>query len=98
ALGLINEAGVESVRAQAQAAMTAAVAELIEDDPETEGKRRIKPDLWPDPGFVDVGIRGDASELESLTVGEPLTYDGAWRDTKFVDAVAEVMDRRMAAD
>lgn len=98
ALGLIDEAGVESVRAQAQAAMTAAVAELIEDDPETEGKRRIKPDLWPDPGFVDVGIRGDASELESLTVGEPLTYDGAWRDTKFVDAVAEVMDRRMAAD
>ena len=97
-LGLIDEAGVESVRAQAQAAMTAAVAELIEDDPETEGKRRIKPDLWPDPGFVDVGIRGDASELESLTVGEPLTYDGAWRDTKFVDAVAEVMDRRMAAD
>ncbi|HET6300183.1 alpha-ketoacid dehydrogenase subunit alpha/beta [Microbacterium sp.] len=97
-LGLIDEAGVESVRAQAQAAMTAAVAELIEDDPETEGKRRIKPDLWPDPGFVDVGIRGDASELESLTVGEPLTYDGAWRDTKFVDAVAEVMDRRMAVD
>ena len=97
-LGFIDEAGVESVRAQAQAAMTAAVAELIEDDPETEGKRRIKPDLWPDPGFVDVGIRGDASELESLTVGEPLTYDGAWRDTKFVDAVAEVMDRRMAAD
>ncbi|NYE19558.1 alpha-ketoacid dehydrogenase subunit alpha/beta [Microbacterium immunditiarum] len=98
ALGLIDEAGVESVRAQAQAAMTAAVAELIEDDPDAEGKRRIKPELWPDPGFVDVGIRGDASELESLTVGEPLTYDGGWRDAKFVDAVAEVMDRRMAAD
>jgi 2-oxoisovalerate dehydrogenase E1 component len=98
ALGLIDEAGVESVRAQAQAAMTAAVGELIEDDPETEGKRRIKPDLWPDPGFVDVGIRGDASELESLTAAEPLTYDGAWRDTKFVEAVAEVMDRRMEAD
>lgn len=98
ARGLIDDEGVASVRAQAQAAMTAAVAELIEDDPDAEGKRRIKPELWPDPGFVDVGIRGDASELESLTVGEPLTYDGGWRDTKFVDAVAEVMDRRMEAD
>lgn len=98
ALGLLDEDRVQSVRDQAQAAMAAAVGELIEDDPDAEGKRRIKPELWPDPGYVDVGIRGDASELATLTAAEPLVHDGGWRDTKFVDAVAEVMDRRMQLD
>ena len=28
------------------------------------GQRRIRADKWPDPGFVDVGIRGDLGELE----------------------------------
>src|SRR5690606_12610899 len=86
------------LRSRAQAAMTAAVAELTEDDPEDAGKRRIRPELWPDPSFVDVGIRGDASELAPLEVGEPLGHTGGWRDTKFVDAVAGVMDRRMSQD
>ena len=39
-------------------------AELVEADPDQAGKRRIRPDLWPDPGFVNVGVRGDASELD----------------------------------
>ncbi len=97
-LGLIDAAGVESVRAQAQAAMTIAVATLVETDPDDPTKRRIRPELWPDPGFVDVGIRSDAHELDALPVFEPLTHTGAWRDIKFVDAVAETMDRRMDAD
>jgi 2-oxoisovalerate dehydrogenase E1 component len=97
-LGLIDEAGVASVRQQAQAAMTAAVAELLEADPDSHGKRRIRPELWPDPGFVNVGVRGDASELEALTVADPLDHRGGWRDVKFVDAVAGVMDRRMEQD
>lgn len=98
ALGLIDEAGVAELRRQAQQAMTDAVAQLLEADPETEGKRRIRPELWPDPGFVNVGVRGDASELESLEVLEPTNYEGPWRKTKFVEAVAGVMDRRMATD
>jgi 2-oxoisovalerate dehydrogenase E1 component len=97
-LGQIDEAGVASARSQAQAAMTTAVAELLEADPENAGKRRIRPELWPDPGFVNVGVRGDASELEALTVFEPNGYEGAWTDIKFVDAVAAVMDRRMSQD
>jgi 2-oxoisovalerate dehydrogenase E1 component len=97
-LGLIDEAGVAAVRSQAQAAMTAAVAELLEPDPDAAGKRRIRPDLWPDPGFVNVGVRGDGSELDGMPVLDPLDYEGAWRDTKFVDAVAGVMDRRMDQD
>ncbi|MGX5682665.1 alpha-ketoacid dehydrogenase subunit alpha/beta [Schumannella luteola] len=98
ALGLTTEEQVADLRARAQAAMTAAAGELLESDPEAEGKRRIRPALWPDPGFVNVGVRGDASELEPLTVADPVEYTGAWRDTKFVEAVSGVMDRRMAED
>jgi 2-oxoisovalerate dehydrogenase E1 component len=97
-LGLIDAAGVASVREQAQAAMAKAVDELLEADPDNAGTRRIRPELWPDPGFVDVGVRGDASELEALTVADPLEHTGGWVDTKFVDAVAAVMDRRMEQD
>lgn len=98
ALGHITEAQVASVREQAKQAMAAAVDALLEDDPENEGKRRIRPELWPDPAVVDTGIRGDASELESLPVAEPLELGGEWRDVKFVDAVAQTMERRMDLD
>jgi 2-oxoisovalerate dehydrogenase E1 component len=92
---LIDAAGVAALRARVQQAMTEAVAALVEADPERPGKRRIRPELWPEPSFVDVGIRGDASELASLP--EPPAAAES-RAVKFVDAVAEVMDRRMEAD
>ncbi|CAJ1579860.1 alpha-ketoacid dehydrogenase subunit alpha/beta [[Mycobacterium] wendilense] len=97
-LGLIDEAGVTDLRRRAQEAMTAAASALLEVDPESAGKRRIRPELWPDPSFVDVGVRGDASELQSLPVLDPTEHEGDWRKLKFVDAVAGVMDRRMATD
>ena len=69
--------------------MTAAVGELLEADPDDAGKRRIRPELWPDPGFVDVGVRGDAQRARRRsTVADPLDHAGGWRDIKFVDAVA----------
>ena len=98
ALGLLDEAGVRELRARAQAAMAAAADQLLEADPEAPGKRRIRPDLWPDPGFVNVGVRSDGTELQQLTVADPLDHTGGWRDTKFVDAVAGIMDRRMEED
>jgi 2-oxoisovalerate dehydrogenase E1 component len=97
-LKLVTAETVESVRAQAQAAMSAAVGALLEADPESPGKRRIRPELWPDRGFVDVGIRGDGAELTALSAADPLEHAGSWRDLKFVDAVAAVMDRRMETD
>ena len=96
--GLIDHAGVESLRKQAQAAMSTAVEQLLEADPDAPGKRRIRLQLWPDPGFVNVGVRGDASELEPLPVLEPRDHRGSWRNLKFVEAVAGVMDRRMSFD
>jgi len=97
-LGLIDQAGVDSVRAQAQAAMALAVGELTEADPDAAGKRRIRAELWPDPSFVDVGLRGDLSELAGARTLDPLDYSGALEQSKFVDAVAAVMGRRMDED
>ncbi len=97
-LGLIDQAAVDSVRAQAVAAMDAATAELLEADPEKPGRRRIRPELWPDTAFVNVGVRGDGSELSGLRVLDPSRSDAAREETKFVDAVAAVMERRMGED
>lgn len=98
ALDRLTREQVDAVRAQATAAMDAATAELLEDDPEKQGRRRIRPELWPDPEFVDVGVRGDGSELDSLRAHEPMTDDREREDVKFVDAVASVMERRMGED
>lgn len=94
-LGLLDDATSLAVRETVQKVMTEVAGELVEADPDNPGKRRIRPALWPDPGFVDVGIRGDGSELAGLP-GMP--EGDAWTDTKFVDAVAAVMDRRMEQD
>ena len=97
-LGQIDEARVAAVREQAQSAMRDAVGQLLEADPESAGKRRIRPELWPDIDFVNVGVRGDASELEGLRTLDPSTSTGETEKKKFVDAVAGVMDRRMTED
>ena len=100
-LGLIDEAGVAAVRAQAAEAMKAAAAALVEPDPAPDAKagaRRIRPELWPDPAFVNVGVRGDLSELAGTRTAERGTYPGEVRRGKFIEAVAAVMDRRMGAD
>ncbi|HZZ52868.1 MAG TPA: thiamine pyrophosphate-dependent enzyme, partial [Trebonia sp.] len=98
-LGLIDSGGVAAVRSQAVEAMKAAAAALTEQDP--DGKpavRRIRPSLWPDPAFVDVGIRGDLSEIASARAVEQPDFRGELKRGKFIDAVARVMDRRMSAD
>jgi len=97
-LGQVTAEEVESVRAQAQQAMRDAVEELLESDPENAGKRRIRPELWPEPAFVDVGLRGDASELAGARTLDPATDAADMVPSKFVDAVAAVMGRRMEED
>jgi 2-oxoisovalerate dehydrogenase E1 component len=100
-LGLIDEAGVAAVRAQAVEAMKVAAAALVEPDPAPgakAGARRIRPELWPDPAFVDVGIRGDLSELAGARTTERASFAGQVRRGKFIEAVSAVMDRRMGTD
>lgn len=95
ARGLLDERGVEQLRIRSQQAMTDAIDQLLESDPGNPGKRRIRPELWPDTSFVNVGIRGDASELDDLP---RLEAQRERRPLKFIDAVAQVMDRRMERD
>ena len=97
-LGLLDDAEAQAVREQAVAAVATSVAAVVEPDPERPGRRRIRPELWPDPAVVDTGIRGDASELAALSAAEPTQWTGPWREVKFVDAVAQTMDRRMETD
>jgi 2-oxoisovalerate dehydrogenase E1 component len=100
-LGLIDSAGVDRVRAQAVEAMQVAAGALVEPDPAPDAKiggRRIRPELWPDPAFVNVGLRGDLSEIADARTAERAEFTGAVRSGKLIDAVARVMDRRMATD
>jgi len=99
-LGLLSPEDVASVREQATAAMRQVAAQLVEPDPSAgkPGKRRIRPELWPDPAFADVGIRGDLSEIAGAPTAERPSFTGPLRRGKLIDAVAAVMDRRMGAD
>ncbi|MFG1847450.1 alpha-ketoacid dehydrogenase subunit alpha/beta [Micromonospora carbonacea] len=89
-----------------QRAAVARAKQLLADtgdlllEPAPGGKpqeRRIRPAEWPDPAFVDVGVRGDLSEFTTARTVDRDSY-GATAPVKFIDAVAGVMDRRMAAD
>jgi 2-oxoisovalerate dehydrogenase E1 component len=94
--GLLTAEGRAAAEAVARAAMDAAGATLLEPLPEGKpGERRIRPGEWPDPAFVNVGVRGDLSEFDDVRMADDTI---AVRETKFIDAVAEVMRRRMETD
>jgi 2-oxoisovalerate dehydrogenase E1 component len=99
-LGLISPEGITAVREQATGAMRLAAGQLLEPDPSAgqPGRRRVRPELWPDPAFADVGVRGDLSELAGARTAERPSFTGRLRRGKLIEAVCAVMDRRMAAD
>ena len=99
ALGLVDDDLVTSVRDQAVAAMKKFSEQLLEPDPEgKEGSRRIRPELWPPAEFVDYGVRSDASELQGARTEELENFTGELKDTRFVDAIANGIDRAMERD
>ncbi|EYR64107.1 MFS transporter [Actinotalea ferrariae CF5-4] len=99
ARGLVDTDAVAKVRAQATEAMAAVAAALVEPDPEGKpGTRRIRPELWPDTKFVDVGIRSDLSEVADARTAEAEDFAGSMVTKRFVEAVAGVMHRRMSTD
>lgn len=96
---LITSKQVEALRTNIQAVMKQAVGTLIENDPEGKpGKRRIRPELWPSPDFRDVGIRGDLSEFSGVPKADESAISRASEPRKFIDVVADVMQRRMETD
>ncbi|MFF5791899.1 thiamine pyrophosphate-dependent enzyme [Paeniglutamicibacter sp. NPDC012692] len=97
--GLMDADQIVAMAAKIGAACADAVAALTEQDPEsTKKRRRIRPGLWPDPSFVDVGIRGDAGELSGVRTAEATTFTGETAERRFIDAVADVMGARMKSD
>ncbi len=97
--GLITQEGADQVRVQAVAAMKKFSEQLLEPDPEgKEGSRRIRPELWPPADYVDFGVRSDASELAGVRTEEIESFSGELKDTRFVDAIANTIDRAMEKD
>lgn len=94
--GLLTETQQADLTAQIAELVAGTVAEITEKDPESaKGARRIRPALWPDPEAVDSGIRSD-QPLTGRILGD--TADGGTVERRFVDAIADVLDRRMADD
>lgn len=90
---------IKACTAEAKRLMTEIGDELLERDPDGKpGQRRIKHEEWPDTTFVDVGVRGDLSEFAGVATVDRDTFNDGLTQRKFIDVVAEVMHRRMAAD
>jgi len=94
--GLLTPEARDAAVAGARSALAAAGEVLLEPLPGGKpGERRIKPGEWPDPAFADVGVRGDLSEFSGVRVADDAV---ATAEIKFIDAVADVMRRRMETD
>ena len=97
--GLLTQERVEASVAAAKQVLAEAAEVLFEPLPGGKpDQRRIRPSEWPDPAFVDVGVRGDLSEFAGARFADTDSHPGPLCQTKFIDAVAAVMARRMATD
>ena len=97
--GLLIEQEISDLWSRCKATMAEIAGALLEPDPDGKpGAYRYKRELLPDPEFVDVGVRGDLSELDGVRYMEPGDYTGELVSKKFVDVVADVMHRRMEQD
>ncbi len=92
-LGQLTREEADALRERSLAAVRKAAATVTE--PLADGKRKIRDELWPDTGFVDVGIRGDASELRDARLEEETSFVGELKDTKFIDVISGVIGNRM---
>jgi 2-oxoisovalerate dehydrogenase E1 component len=97
--GLLTADESATAVARAKRVMEEIGQSLLEPDPGGKpGARRIRAAEWPDPAWVDVGVRGDLSELDGAPVVAADGHAVRVQETKFIDAVAAVMGRRMETD
>ena len=97
--GIQTQSAIDETVSRAKQAMAETGDVLLEPLPGGKpGQRRIKPSEWPDPAFVDVGVRGDLSEFDDAHLADRDSYLGEIGERKFIDAVAAVMARRMQTD
>jgi 2-oxoisovalerate dehydrogenase E1 component len=99
ARGLLTAQEIDAAKAEVDTVMKSIGDSFLEPVPGGKpGQRRFIENLWPDPGFVDVGVRGDLSELDGSRYEEPDTFSGELTERRFIDAVSDVMARRMQTD
>ena len=97
--GILDQEAIDGAIARARALMAGLGEILLEPKPGGKpGERRIRPDEWPDPGFVDHGVRGDLGELSGLPFTDTDDFAGQLEEVKFIDAVAGVLGRRLETD
>ncbi|KRF34813.1 alpha-ketoacid dehydrogenase subunit alpha/beta [Nocardioides sp. Soil805] len=98
-LGLLEEGEAARALAQAKAVMEEIGDVLLEPVPDGKpGQRRIRADEWPDPAWVDVGVRGDLSEMDDARVVAAEGHAVPVHDMKLVESIAAVLGRRMETD
>jgi 2-oxoisovalerate dehydrogenase E1 component len=96
---LLGEDDIAQLWAKSKKIMKDISGQFLEPDPNGKpGTNRYRWALLPDPAFVDVGVRGDLSELSGLRYMEATEYEGATQERKFIDVIADVMHRRMETD
>ncbi|MGH3125041.1 MAG: thiamine pyrophosphate-dependent enzyme, partial [Streptosporangiaceae bacterium] len=95
---ILDAGEVEAARQRAGDLMNELNQVLLEPVPGEPGTRRIKVTEWPDPKFVDVGVRGDLGEFATARFADRDTFTGPLEPVKFIDSVAAVMTRRMETD
>ncbi|MDQ2812955.1 MAG: thiamine pyrophosphate-dependent enzyme [Actinomycetota bacterium] len=97
--GILTSPAIDAAREQAAELMTEVGSVLLEPVPGGKpDERRIKAAEWPDPAFVDVGVRGDLTEFAGAPIADRADFRGPGEEIKFIDAVAGVMARRMSQD
>ncbi|MGD0607961.1 MAG: thiamine pyrophosphate-dependent enzyme [Streptosporangiaceae bacterium] len=97
--GIVTSSAAEEARGQAAELMAEVGSVLFEPVPGGKpDERRIKSAEWPDPAFVDVGVRGDLTEFGGTRFADRADFRGPAQEMKFIDAVAGVMARRMSLD
>ncbi|MGH3359555.1 MAG: alpha-ketoacid dehydrogenase subunit alpha/beta, partial [Nocardioidaceae bacterium] len=97
--GLMTQAGIDAFAATLRTELAATADLLLEPVPDGKpGQRRIRDAEWPDPAFVDVGVRGDLSEFDGVALTDVDSFDGQRAERQLIDVIAAVMERRMETD
>ncbi len=97
--GILSQDDVDTAVARSKELMAELGDVLLEPRPGGKPKeRQIKASEWPDPAFVDHGVRGDLSELAGLEFTDETDFAGQLQDVKYIDAVAGVLGRRFDTD
>jgi 2-oxoisovalerate dehydrogenase E1 component len=97
--GILTQDDVDATISRAKELMAELGGILLEPKPGGKPKeRQIKAAEWPDPAFVDHGVRGDLSELAGLVFTDEADFAGQLQDVKYIDAVADVLGRRLETD